>query len=238
MPSKCRVSASLLSANFLKLGDEIRATEAAGTDSFHLDVMDNHLAPNLSYGPPVIQWIRSATQLPLEVHLMIDNPHLFVADYAKAGADLLFFHIECYAAEPVNPLAIREIPRATTQPDIPQILAVIDQIKQLGVKAGITLNPNSPLTPALKPAILASDAVLIMSVNPGFSGQKFIADVLPKITEMRTYYQGDIHIDGGITNETAPLARQAGVSTLISASYLYSSADYKSAIQSLNLVSH
>lgn len=233
MSKHTRISASLLSANFLKLGDEIRATEEAGTDSFHLDVMDNHLAPNLSYGPPVISWIRKATTLPLEVHLMIDNPHLFVADYAKAGADLLFFHIESYGSEAIDPLKIREIPRSTKAPNVSRILEVIAQIKDLGIKAGITFNPYSPYTPDLKPAILASDAILMMSVNPGFSGQKFIADILPKMSDIRSVYDGDIHIDGGITNETAPLAREAGATTLISASYLYAATNYAQAISSL-----
>lgn len=233
MSNSVRVSASLLSANFLKLGDEIMATENAGVHSFHLDVMDNHLAPNLSYGPPVIQWIRKATQLPLEVHLMIDNPHLFVEDYAKAGADLLFFHVESYGKEPINPLQIREVPRSTHDVDLAAILKTIDQIKQLGVKAGITINPNTPLIDDLWPAIEASDAVLIMSVNPGFSGQKFLESVLPKITQIQSRAPMDVHIDGGITDQTAPQAKAAGATTLISASYLFGSADYIDAVARL-----
>lgn len=229
---KINISASLLSANFLELGREIERSEAAKVDSFHLDVMDGHMAPNISFGPPIIKWIREKTKLPLIAHLMIDNPWLFLNDYLKCQVDAILLHTEAYTNEEVSHQLIKNKPRKTASIDLVKLSYSLDQIKAANIKAGIVLNPETTLN-TVNLVLDKCDIVLIMSVNPGFSGQIFMPEVLGKIKDLRACFKGEIEVDGGINIETAPLIIKNGADTLITASYLYGSKDYKEAIQRL-----
>jgi len=229
---KINISASLLSANFLELGKEIERSEVAGVDSFHLDVMDGHMAPNISFGPPIIKWIREKTKLPLIAHLMIDNPWLFLNDYIKCQVDAILIHAEAYTNEAINHQLIKKESRKTTQIDLAKLNYSLEQIKAAHIKAGIVLNPETSLN-TVNSTLDKCDIVLIMSVNPGFSGQIFMPEVLEKIKELRSRFNGEIEVDGGINIETAPSAIKNGADTLITASYLYGSKNYKKTIQSL-----
>ncbi|NQY73130.1 MAG: ribulose-phosphate 3-epimerase [Candidatus Margulisbacteria bacterium] len=226
------ISASLLSANFLCLEDEMKRSEEAGVHSFHLDIMDGHLAPNLSYGPPIVHKIRQGTRLPLDTHLMIDNPGIFLDDYIEIGADSILIHAEAYDISEVNPRDIKQTPRIATQIDYSLLEADLFHIKNNGVKAGITLNPGTEIN-IIEPILKECDSVLIMSVNPGYSGQAFIESTLDKIQALRSIYSGDIKVDGGINNVTAPRVIEAGANVLVTASYLYGSSNYKEAVNSL-----
>jgi len=227
-----RVSASLLSANFLHLEKEIQAAEAAGVKTFHLDVMDNHMVPNLSYGTPIIEWVRKATTLPLETHLMIDRPEFYAADFAKIPVDLLFIHAECYSSTAPDHSKIKSEARSTNEIDPEKAMAAIHLIKSMGVKVGLTCNPKTPIS-VFADLIPECDALMLMGISPGFSGQKFMPEVLEKIKQCRALFSGDIHVDGGVNQETAPAILEAGANVLISASYLFSSPDYKAAVESL-----
>jgi ribulose-phosphate 3-epimerase len=229
---KIKISASILSTDFLHLGEEIKKTEAAGADSFHLDVMDNHLAPNLSFGPPIIKHIRKATNLPLDAHLMIDNPGLFLDNYINLKVECISVHVESYALKKPNPLLIKTQPRSTTKIDLKALAKDLTYLKSKNILAEITLNPDTPIS-CIQEILPFCDSVLIMSVNPGFSGQSFRPEVLTKIKELKKIFTKEIKIDGGINSKTAPLALAAGVDTLITASYLYGAKDYKQAIASL-----
>jgi ribulose-phosphate 3-epimerase len=232
MNSKIQISASLLSADFLHLEDDIRKSEEAGVSSFHLDVMDGHLAPNISYGPPIIKFIRKATKLPLIAHLMIDNPWLYLDDYIQSKVDGILLHAEAYDLEKADIKEIKTKARIAKNINIKSLKEDLEYIKKHGVEAGITLNPGTDIT-LVKPILGNLDCVLFMSVNPGFSGQVFMPEVLPKIQELRKIFKGDIKIDGGINEKTAKSAIAAGANILITASYLYSAKDYKAAIQKL-----
>jgi ribulose-phosphate 3-epimerase len=227
-----QVSASVLSADFLNLGEEIKKSEEAGVHSFHLDVMDNHLAPNLSFGPPIIKHIRRATKLPLDVHLMIDNPGLFLEDYIKHNPESILVHVEAYSLELVNEKLIKRKPRSTQSVNIDLLRSDLEFIKSKNIQAGVTLNPGTGIE-CVKQVLDLCDSVLFMSVNPGFSGQKFIRDVLPKIEALRKIYDKDIKVDGGVNSETAKAVVKAGANVLITSSYLYSSKNYKKAIKDL-----
>ncbi|MFA5880196.1 MAG: ribulose-phosphate 3-epimerase [Candidatus Margulisiibacteriota bacterium] len=229
---KIKISASLLSANFLELGKEIERSEAAGVDSFHLDVMDAHLAPNISFGPPIIKCIREKTKLPLIAHLMIDNPWLFLVDYFKCQVESILIHVEAFGTEVVNPQLIRKKVRKTSSIDLDKLVYSLEKIKAAKIKAGIVLNPATKLS-SVETVLDQCDLVLLMSVNPGFSGQTFMPEVLEKVKELRSKFNGEIQIDGGINESTAPLAIENGVDTLVTASYLYGSKDYKKAVHSL-----
>jgi ribulose-phosphate 3-epimerase len=192
-PSKFLVAPSILSADFARLGEEIRAVEGAGADWIHVDVMDGHFVPNLTIGAPVVKALRPTTKLPLDVHLMIDAPERYVGDFCKAGADYLTIHVE----------ASRDA-RATLQ-----------QIRQLGVKPGITLRPRTSVDEIL-PLLKDSELILIMTVEPGFGGQSFMRDQVAKITRVRAELQrlkhkAWIEVDGGITADTAREVREADV---------------------------
>lgn len=227
-----QISASLLSADFLRLGDEIRASEQAGVQSFHLDVMDAHLAPNISYGPPIIQHIRRATHLFLDAHLMIDQPWLFLDDYIACQVNGISLHVESYDLNMPPVSQIKQIARKTAGVDLDRLRENLRYIRSHNIEAGITLNPNTDLD-CILPVLSDCDSVLIMSVNPGFSGQSFMPAVLDKIKQLRSQFSGLIKVDGGINAKTAPLVITAGADVLITASYLYASQDYRQAIQAL-----
>ncbi len=232
MNKKNQVSASLLSANFLELGKEIEASELAGVDSFHLDILDGHLAPNISYGPPVVKFIRQKAKLPLIAHLMIDNPWLYLADFFDCEVNTILLHVESYCLEKVNVDKIKKEPRVTKEIDLDKLLYSLEIIKSKGIKGGVVLNPETP-NEVIEKILEKLEVILFMSVNPGFSGQTFMPEVLEKIKEIRPNFKGEIQIDGGINDKTAPQAIKVGVNTLITASYLYNSKDYKKAVLNL-----
>jgi len=199
-----KISPSILSADFSILGDEIKSLEKAGADLIHVDVMDGHFVQNITMGPPIIRMIRKCTKLPFDVHLMISPVEKYIKAFADAGSDIITIH----------PEATDNLKRA------------VGTIKSLGKKAGVSLNPKTPIS-ALMDVINDIDLILIMSVNPGFAGQSFMNEVLPKVTELRKMINDkklkiDIEIDGGINFETAPLAVKAGANILVSGTTIFS----------------
>lgn len=204
MAQNIKISPSILSADFSILGDEIKSLEKAGADLIHVDVMDGHFVPNITMGPPIIKMVRKCTKLPFDVHLMISPVEKYIKAFADAGADIITIH----------PEATDNLKRA------------VSAIKSLGKKAGVSLNPKTPIS-ALMNVINELDLILIMSVNPGFAGQSFMGEVLPKVTELRKMINDkklkiDIEIDGGINFETAPLAVKAGANILVSGTTIFS----------------
>lgn len=210
------IAPSILSANFLKLGEEIEALVHAGADHIHVDVMDGHFVPNLTLGPPIIKAIRTITSLPLDVHLMIEKPDCYLDTYIDAGADFLTLHAE----------ACTHLERA------------VKHIKSRGKKAGVALNPGTHES-ALDYVIDELDLILVMSVNPGFSGQHFISSAVRKIRAIRNILAKAnnstclISVDGGINDQTAKTCIQAGATSLVAGSYVFSSTSYQAAIKSL-----
>ena len=204
MAQNIKISPSILSADFSILGDEIKSLEQAGADLIHIDVMDGHFVPNITMGPPIIKMVRKCTKLPFDVHLMISPVEKYIKAFANAGSDIITIH----------PEATDNLKRA------------VGTIKSLGKKAGVSLNPKTPIS-ALMDVINDIDLILIMSVNPGFAGQSFMSEVLPKVTELRKMINDkklkiDIEIDGGINFETAPLAVKAGANILVSGTTIFS----------------
>ena len=204
MAQNIKISPSILSADFSILGDEIKSLEQAGADLIHIDVMDGHFVPNITMGPPIIKMVRKCTKLPFDVHLMISPVEKYIKAFADAGSDIITIH----------PEATDNLKRA------------VSTIKSFGKKAGVSLNPKTPIS-ALMDVINDIDLILIMSVNPGFAGQSFMSEVLPKVTELRKMINDkklkiDIEIDGGINFETAPLAVKAGANILVSGTTIFS----------------
>ncbi|WP_453997025.1 ribulose-phosphate 3-epimerase [Bacillus nitroreducens] len=210
-----KIAPSILSADFAKLGSEIKDVENGGADYIHVDVMDGHFVPNITIGPLIVEAIRPITDLPLDVHLMIDNPDQYIPEFAKAGADFLTVHVEA----------------------CPHLHRTIQLIKSHGVKAGVVLNPATPVD-TIKHVIEDIDLVLLMTVNPGFGGQKFIHSVLPKIEEVAKMVkdknlQVEIEVDGGVNEETARLCVEAGANVLVAGSAIYNQEDRKAAIEKI-----
>ena len=201
--NQIKISPSILSCDFSEIGSEIEKLNNSGADLIHIDVMDGHFVPNLTFGPPVISKIRKCSKLPFDVHLMISPVEKYIQDYANAGADIITFH-----------------PEATDN-----IQRTIDVIKSCGKKVGISLNPETPST-VIENYLKEIDLILIMSVNPGFAGQKFMPEVLEKVKFFRSKIKNenlniDIEIDGGIDFETAPLAIKAGANILVSGTTVF-----------------
>jgi ribulose-phosphate 3-epimerase len=210
-----KIAPSILSADFSKLGEEISAVEKAGADYIHVDVMDGHFVPNITIGPLIVSAIRPITKLPLDVHLMIENPDQYIEAFAKAGADYLTVHVE----------ADRHLHRT------------IQKIKSFGVKAGVVLNPATPVD-TIQHIIGDIDLVLLMSVNPGFGGQKFIPEVLNKIRQVKEMAANkgleiEIEVDGGVNPETARQCIEAGANVLVAGSAIYNQQDYEKAISQI-----
>tara|TARA_B100001250_G_scaffold62076_1_gene48553 strand:- start:5222 stop:5881 length:660 start_codon:yes stop_codon:yes gene_type:complete len=217
---KIEISPSILSADFSQLGNEIQRLEQGGADMIHVDVMDGHFVPNLTIGPPVIKSLRKYTNLPFDVHLMIDPVHKYIKDYIDAGADIITFH-----------------PEATKN-----VLETINLIKSLNKKVGISLNPKTEIK-AAKEYLDKIDLVLIMSVYPGFGGQKFIGDVVQKIRNLdqirkESNLNFKIEIDGGINFETSMIAIEAGVDILVSGTTIFkeNNGDIKKNIKTLKQI--
>ncbi|MBI2580877.1 ribulose-phosphate 3-epimerase [Candidatus Woesearchaeota archaeon] len=209
-----KIAPSILSADFGKLADEIRRVEKY-VDMLHIDVMDGHFVPNITFGPPVVRSIRVVTKLPFDVHLMVENPDNYVEQFIDAGANLITVHAE--TAVHLN--------------------RTISNIRKKGAKVGVALNPSTPLT-ALDHVLPDIDMVLIMTVNPGFGGQSFIKSMLPKIKALRQMIDRakldvEIEVDGGINGDTARQVVAAGADILVAGSYIYESTDPLTAINSL-----
>ncbi len=210
-----RIAASILSADFARLADEVARVESAGADLLHIDVMDGHFVPNLTVGPPIVEALRKVTKLPLDVHLMMTNPDAFIPEFAEAGADYLTVHVEA----------------------CPHLHRTVQSIKERGVKAGVTLNPATSLT-TVEEIIAEADLLLVMSVNPGFGGQHFIPSVLKKIARARHLIDQSgsravLEVDGGVKVENAAQIIQAGADILVSGSAIFSSADYGKTITAM-----
>ena len=208
---KILIAPSILSADFSKLGDEIRAVDKAGADWIHIDVMDGHFVPNITIGPLVVKSIRPVTKLPLDVHLMIDNPGKYVESFARAGSDMITFHIESLGEDPKE---------------------VIRLVRYFKKKVGLSIKPKTDLK-VLEPILQSVDMVLIMTVEPGFGGQEFIFDCLPKIEQLRKIFKKDIQVDGGINELTAKEIIEKGANVIVAGSAVFGAKDYAAAIKKL-----
>ncbi len=227
------VSASILAADFGKLAEAVQLCERAGVGRIHVDVMDGHFVPTITIGPLVVQAVRACTKLPIAAHLMIENPWDHIDAFADAGADIIGVHAECYGA---RRLACREhgqYPKEVDAIDPHKARADIRRIRDKGKQVCFTVNPGTPVQ-CLDPILGDLDAVLVMSVNPGFSGQKFMPVAVPKIAWMRSIgFKKDVAIDGGVNAQTAPAVVQAGANVLVTASYFFSSKDPAGDIKAL-----
>jgi ribulose-phosphate 3-epimerase len=207
-----KIAPSILSADFSRLGDEIRALEAADADYIHIDVMDGHFVPNITIGPLVVEAARRVTTLPLDVHLMIENPDSYIPDFAAAGADIIVVHAE----------AVHHLHRT------------VQLIKSLGKKAGVALNPATPLN-CLDYVLGDLDLVLLMTVNPGFGGQSFIEACLPKIHALRAMLdrhgcEAELEVDGGVKTSNIARMAHAGADVFVAGSAVFGSPDYAATI--------
>lgn len=210
-----KIAPSILAADFSKLGEEVLEVEKAGADWIHIDVMDGHFVPNISFGAAVMEAVRPLTKLPFDVHLMIENADRYIEDFAKAGADYITVHVEAS----------------------PHLHRTIQLIRSFGVKPGVVLNPHTPVE-AILPILEDIDLVLFMTVNPGFGGQKFIGSVLPKVEQLAEIIKEkglhiDIEIDGGINEETIVDCAKAGANVFVAGSAIYGKEDRAKALQSI-----
>jgi ribulose-phosphate 3-epimerase len=217
---KVKIAPSILSADFACLGQQVAKAESAGADYVHVDVMDGHFVPNITIGPPVVRGVRRVTHLPLDVHLMIESPERYLADFRTAGADILTVHVET----------------------CPHLHRTIKQIRELGCRAGVTLNPATPAR-SLEEILPFVDLVLVMTVDPGFGGQAFIPRTLAKVQRVRSMLDeigsaAELEVDGGIDTETAPLVVRAGAEVLVAGSAVFGSDDIAKAIGRLRLATN
>jgi ribulose-phosphate 3-epimerase len=213
-----KIAPSILSADFSKLGEEILAVEAAGADWIHIDVMDGHFVPNITIGPGPIQSLRKITRLPFDVHLMIENPERYIDSFADAGSDVITVHVE----------AARHLHR------------IIAHIREWGIKAGVSLNPATPFV-QVEPILNDIDVLLIMTVNPGFGGQKFISSALTKIRKAREMVNSTapnvaIEVDGGVTLHNIKSIAEAGADIIVAGASVFGSGNYKQTIGSMKAI--
>ncbi|MCW1926894.1 ribulose-phosphate 3-epimerase [Bhargavaea beijingensis] len=210
-----KIAPSILSADFAKLGEEVREVEQAGADYIHIDVMDGHFVPNITLGPNIVKALRPVTDLPLDVHLMISDPDRYIADFAEAGADIITVHAEACT----------------------HLHRTVQLIRSHGVKAGVVLNPHTPHE-VLEYVIDDLDMVLLMTVNPGFGGQSFISEVVPKISKVCAMIRErglstEIEVDGGITADTIAECAKAGADVFVAGSAIYNREDRAAAIAAI-----
>ncbi len=210
---KIKIAPSLLSADFASLALEIAKVEKAGCDLIHIDVMDGHFVPNITVGPFIVKAIRKVTKLPLDTHLMIENPEKYVAQFIAAGSDSVTVHVEACESN---------------------LGDVLRLIRSKGAKCGVSLKPATPLS-ALEAHLNDIDMVLLMTVNPGFGGQSFMPEVLPKIQALRKIFSKDIEVDGGINSETAKLVVAAGANVLVAGTAIFGQVDVEKAIKGLRV---
>jgi len=230
MKKPIEVSASILAADFGNLARDIKRCEAAGVGRFHIDCMDGHFVPNLTIGPLIVEAMRGHTKLPLEAHLMIEHPGDYIESYAKAGADMIQLQVECYGQRLSSCRQWNQWPKGIEHVDVAALRADLKRIRGLGKKAFVVFNPGTPLCEEI---LNDCDGVLIMSVNPGYAGQRFMPEVLPKLGRLKEIFKGDIAVDGGINAQTAPLVVKAGAHVLITASYLFGAANLSDIVKSL-----
>ena len=204
------VAPSLLSADFSRLAYDTERIAEAGADWVHLDIMDGHFVPNLTIGPQVVSALRPVTRMPIDVHLMIENPDRYIPSFVEAGADRVTVHAEACS----------------------DLAAVVRQIRKLGAKVGVAVRPQTGIQ-ALDPVLEEMDLALLMTVNPGFGGQAFMPSVLPKIEALRKQFSRHIQVDGGINHETARSTYSAGADVMVAGTYIFRAADPKQAIASL-----
>ena len=209
------VAPSLLACDFSRLADEIRKVEEAGADWLHVDVMDGHFVPNLTIGPVVVEAIRRLSRIPLDVHLMLTHPEEYLKPFVDAGAQYLTVHVEA--------------PGLRTES---VLLKALETIRRLGAKPGLSLRPRTTAE-SLQPFLEALDLILVMTVEPGFGGQAFMPDVVPKVRQLREWFPRELAVDGGINAETGRLCREAGANVLVAGTYVFRSRSYPEAVQSL-----
>jgi ribulose-phosphate 3-epimerase len=210
-----KLAPSILSADFSRLGEEVAAVTAAGADYIHVDVMDGHFVPNITIGPLVVEAVRRSTHLPLDVHLMISEPDLYLEDFVKAGADIVGVHVEV----------------------LPHLHRTLQRIKELGARSSVTLNPSTPLV-SVEHILDQVDQVLLMTVNPGFGGQTFIDAVIPKIKALRKMIDErgvtvELEVDGGINAATIGAVARAGADVFVAGSAVFSTPDYGQTLRML-----
>lgn len=210
-----KISPSILSADFSRLKEEVQAVEKAGADYIHVDVMDGHFVPNITIGPMIVESLRKMTSLPLDVHLMIQNPDEFLTAFVEAGAGILTVHVEA----------------------CPHLHRTLTEIKKRGARAGVSLNPATPLC-LIEPALEYADLVLVMTVNPGFGGQEFIPAMLPKIKQLRSLIDRkgwtlDLEVDGGIKVDNIGAVAKAGADVFVSGSGIFKTSDYGKTITAM-----
>ncbi|MBW8351807.1 ribulose-phosphate 3-epimerase [Bacillus sp. IITD106] len=210
-----KIAPSILAADFSQLADEVKDVEKGGADYIHIDVMDGHFVPNISMGPFIVEAVRKTTNLPLDVHLMIENPDQYIKAFVEAGADIITVHVE----------AARHLHRT------------LQYIRSLGIKSGVVLNPATHVS-TIEHVLELTDMVLLMTVNPGFGGQDFIEAVLPKIREVRTMIEAkglciDIEVDGGIHGGTIKACQEAGANVFVAGSAIFGRKDRQAAIQEI-----
>ncbi|MBC1403057.1 ribulose-phosphate 3-epimerase [Listeria booriae] len=213
-----KIAPSILSADFANLAADIKEVESYGADYIHVDVMDGHFVPNITFGPSVVKAIRPVTKLPLDVHLMIENPDRYIPDFAKAGADYISVHVEA----------------------CPHLHRTLQLIRSFDVKAGVVLNPATPIE-MIKHVLEEVDLILFMTVNPGFGGQSFIKEVLPKIEATKALIDEknlniEIEVDGGVDDKTASLCVAAGANVFVAGSYIYGNKNREKAMDKLREV--
>ena len=211
-----KISPSILSADFARLGDEVKAIAAAGADYIHVDVMDGHFVPNITIGPLVVDGLRPVTDKPFDVHLMIENPDLYIPEFAKAGSDIITVHQEA----------------------VPHLHRTVQLIKSLGKKAGVSINPGTPVS-SLEAILDDLDLVLVMTVNPGFGGQSFIESCLPKIEALRKMIDArgltvELEVDGGVKADNIEKIARAGADVFVAGSAVFNADDYSEAIAALH----
>lgn len=208
--NKILIAPSILSADFSKLGDEVKAVDRAGADWIHVDVMDGHFVPNITMGPLVVKSIRPVTKLPIDVHLMIRQPEKYIESFARAGADIITFHIES-EGEPKE---------------------IIRLIKYFKKRAGVSIKPDTDVK-LIEPMLQMVDMVLVMTVEPGFGGQGFISDCLPKVEEVRKIFRKNIEVDGGINESFARDVIAKGANVIVAGTSVFGTKDYAEAIKNL-----
>ncbi len=213
--NEIKIAPSLLACDFGRLHEEIQAVEAAGADWLHLDVMDGHFVPNISFGPVIVEATKRVSHRPIDVQLMIEHPEQYAEAFMKAGANHLTVHVEAEGLREASTLH-----------------ALLRELRRQHVKAGLSVKPKTPVE-ALRPYLEEVDLILIMTVEPGFGGQAFLPEMLEKIRAVRQWYAGDIEVDGGINDQTAKLVCQAGANALVAGTYIFRHQSYRAAIEAL-----